>query len=153
MRYAAIYCLKVWLTMTLLSPVLTLAIWLYNVSGNNVLLKGINKSLIYHRLLSDFLRMLWGSAIIFLVVVCGVLIMLYLLKEKTLSINRLKFYAGIVAIVLVALPFVIAYCQLGNSPGQRIVAYVYIRNLLIDIPLIIISVWFYKLRRPQIELI
>lgn len=148
MKYAVIYCLRIWLTLTLLSPLLVSALRWYNAITNNVLLSGVDKSLIYHRIFLKIPSMLWSGAIMYLVVVCGIFITLYLLREKQFSINKLKLCACIVAVLLIALPFVIVYFELGDSAGQRIVAYIYIRALLIDSCVAIASVWFYKLKRP-----
>src|SRR5579871_5310783 len=105
MKQAIWYSLKVWITMTLVCPLLIFGVRYYNLRSNGVLLAGLDSSKIYHRFLVQFFGSLWAGAIFYLIVALVIVAILYLTRRKLLSPVIVKVYLLVGASVLLVLPF------------------------------------------------
>lgn len=136
--------------MTLACPVINSAIQFYALHINKHLFPGIDMSIVYHRWLTRSLRSLLGSAIMSLIVALGILITLYLFRSKNRSIRAIKAYVIAIASFLVILPFAIVYVELGDSVYYRIAIASFEQVVVIELVVLLFSVFFYKLERPHV---
>jgi len=152
MKQRLIYCLKIWITAAVVSPIITYGLHLYNLKQNSPYL-GIDNSQAYHLLFSRFIKSLWAGALLELIFVLIILLTLSLLKPKPISMVRAKMYAAVAASVLPIVLFGFAYFELGNSFAERIAAHAIVTSGVIDLTVLITSIFFYKLDWPDLSTI
>jgi len=148
MKQSMIYCVKIWLTTSVLAPLLNNIHGCYNLISNN--LSPFHNQQILNLVLFRLLKMIAGD-LIFLIPVMAILY--YIIQkfvERDVTINKFKLRLAIIATVIIMIQdALIAYCFLNPSEGKdynRLMLIDSCFNCAITVLVIITSIWLYNFK-------
>jgi hypothetical protein len=143
MKQAFIYSLKVWLTATVIRTLLQFALQYYNLQRNYRMIKDISKPVIYNYILVKDLHYLTGNVMLFFLLGLSIFGTLFLLRNKNISVLRMKVYLN-----LVGLAFFMTLFAIILAMAARSYRYFMTVDFAICIIAVALPIWLFQLKRP-----
>ncbi len=148
MKQVVIYSLKVWLTTSVLSPVLITAVHFYFLSLNNY--DPFRNAVIYKKELLRLLKSIAGSWIVFLPMALGLYYAVLLLSKRSIKLLYIKACLSVIGVILAVLLEVILllfYLLSANpdSAAKTITLIITVHLMVCNALSVVVCIWFYKL--------
>ena len=148
MKPAIIYSLKVWLTTSILTPILITLMHCYFLASNH--LNPFHNPKVFHRELLHLITMIEGTCIFMVPLGLGLYYSVILLNKRSIRSVAIKGYLSIIGVTLAVLPdAVFLFYMIWSNPDSPFITITIIgfTHAMVCYALSVLAgIWFYKLK-------